>query len=69
MIGKENEQFIRGTLTIIAVDQYWIFHHSVIETCFEMLKSSEHKKSLRYSNYEYSNFKDCYKVKCADPPI
>ena len=29
-----------------------IFHHTVIDTCFEMLKSSEHEKLCRYSNYE-----------------
>ena len=27
----------------------------VIETCFEMLKSSEHEKLWRYSNYKSAN--------------
>ena len=37
--------------------QYWIFHHKVIETCFEMQKSSENEKPFRrYSNYKSPNF-------------
>ena len=37
-------------ITTLRIDQYWIFYHTIIETCFEndMLKSSEHKKSWRY---------------------
>ena len=41
----------------------------MIETCFEMLKSSEHEKLERYSNYKSSNFKDCSEVRSAVPPI
>ena len=29
-------------ITTLRIYQYWIFHHTVIETCFEMVKSSEH---------------------------
>ena len=34
-------------------NQFWIFHHTdtVIETCFEMLKSSEHEQFLRLFFY------------------
>ena len=31
---------------------YWIFYQSLIETRFEMLKSSEHNKLERNSNYK-----------------
>ena len=31
-------------ITTLRIYQYRIFHHTVIETCFEMLKSSEHEK-------------------------
>ena len=34
-----------------------------------MLESPEQKKLCRYSNYGYLNFKDCSKVRSADPPI
>ena len=37
-------------ITTLKIYQYWIFHHTVSETCFEMLKSSEHEKLGRYSN-------------------
>ena len=32
-------------ITTLKIYQYRIFHHTRIETCFEMLKSSEHKIS------------------------
>ena len=31
-------------ITTLQIYQYQIFHHTVIETCFEMLKSTEHEK-------------------------
>ena len=31
-------------ITTLRIDQYLIFHHTGIETYFEMLKSSEHEK-------------------------
>ena len=31
-------------ITTLRIYQYGIFHYTMIETCFEMLKSSEHKK-------------------------
>ena len=35
-----------------------------------MLESSEHEKTLRYSNHKSPNFKDCFvRVRSADPPI
>ena len=37
-------------------NQYWIFYHKLIETYFEILKSSEHQKLGRYSNYKSPNF-------------
>ena len=49
--------------------QYWIFYHTVIETCFEMLKSSEYEKLRRYSNYKSPIFLDCSEVRSAVPPI
>ena len=32
-------------ITILRIYKYWILHHTVIEICIRMLKSSEHKKS------------------------
>ena len=49
----------REGITTLRIYQYWIFHHTVIETCFEMLKPSEHKKSWRYSSYKSPNFLFC----------
>ena len=34
----------RKGITNLKFSQYWMFHHRVIETCFEMLKSSEEEK-------------------------
>ena len=39
----------REGITTLRIYKYWIFHHTVIETSFEMLKSSEHEKFWRYS--------------------
>ena len=39
----------------LRIYQYWIFQHTVIETCFEMLKSPD-------SNYNSSNFFNCSEV-------
>ena len=41
---------------------------AVIETYFEILKSSEHHKLWRYSNYKSPTFYDCPEVRSADPP-
>ena len=40
----------KGLLNYLEIDQYRIFHHKVIWTCFEMLKSSEHENFWRFSN-------------------
>ena len=32
-------------ITTLRIYQYRIFHHTVIETCFDMLKSLKHKNS------------------------
>ena len=32
-------------ITTLKIYKYWIFSHTVIETCFEILKSPEHEKS------------------------
>ena len=41
----------------------------MIETCFEMLKSSEQEKLRRFSTYKSPNFYDCSEVFIAGPPI
>ena len=41
----------------------------MIETCFEMLKSSEQMKLEHQFNYKFHNFLDCSDVRSADPPI
>ena len=41
----------------------------MIETCFEMLKSSEHEKLRSYSTYKSPNFDDCSEVFIAGLPI
>ena len=46
----------REGITTLRTYQNWIFYHTVIETCFEMLKSSEHAKLWRLSIYKYPNF-------------
>ena len=43
-------------ITTLRIYQYWIFHHTKKETCFEMLKSSEHEKSWRCSYCKSPNF-------------
>ena len=57
--------FNREGITNIRIYQS-LFHHY---TCYEMLKSSEHEKLRRYTNYEPQNLKDCSEVRLADPPI
>ena len=56
-------------LYVLRIYQCWKFHHTVIETCFEMLKSSEHEKSWRYSSYKsliffslFWNFLHCHPI-------
>ena len=44
-------------ITTLKIYLHWIFYHLKIQTCFEMLKSSEHKKIWRCSNYKSPNFK------------
>ena len=56
-------------ITTLRIYQYWVFYNRVIETCFDMLKSSEHKKICRYLNYKSPNFYDCSEVRSAHPPI
>ena len=56
-------------ISILRIYQYWIFNHTVIKTCFEILKSSEHEKLWRYLNYKSPNFQDCSEAISADPPI
>ena len=41
----------------------------IFQICLGMLKSSEHRKLSRYSNYDSPYLKDCSKVRSADPPI
>ena len=55
-------------ITTLRICQYF-FIQWVIETCFEMLKSSEHEKLWRYSYNKFPNFYDCSEVRSADPPI
>ena len=38
-------------ITTLRTYQYWIFHNTVIETCFEILKSSETEELGRYLSY------------------
>ena len=49
-------------INTLRIFKYWIFYHTVIETCFKMLKSSENEKLTRYSSYKSHNFLDCSKV-------
>ena len=44
-----------------STSQFWIFRHTVIETCFKMLNSSDHEKLWCYSCYKFSKFFDCFK--------
>ena len=46
-------------ITTLRIYQFWIFHHTEILSCFEVLKFTECKKSSRYSNYKSPKFKDC----------
>ena len=71
MVCFFNQKFYgeKGLLILESINTYGIFHHTVIETYFEMLNSSENKKLRRYSNYESSNFESCSKVRSANPPI
>ena len=46
-----------------------IFRHTMSETCYEMLKSSEHKILWSYSDYKSPNFFECFEFILADPPI
>ena len=43
-------------ITTLRIYQCWILNHKVIETCFEMLKSSEHENLRSYSSYWFSRF-------------
>ena len=45
-------------ITTLRINLYWIFHHTVIETCFEIIKYSEHEKLWRYSTYKSPNSLD-----------
>ena len=56
-------------ITTLRIYRSGLFHHTVIEICFEMLKSSEHEKSWRYSNSISPNFCDCSEIESVDPPI
>ena len=56
-------------ITTLRIYQYWIFHHAVIETCFDMLKSSEHEKSWRYSNKKFLIFKIVLNLDCWSPNL
>ena len=47
-----------GSSTTLRIYQYSIFNHSVLESCFEMLKSSEQ----RYDDDIQTNFLNCSKV-------
>ena len=49
-------------ITTLRKYQYWKFHHTVIKTCFKMLKSFEHEKSWLYSNNKSPNFKIVLKL-------
>ena len=49
-----------------------IFLHLIkqlLETCFEMLKSLEHDKLWRYSNYNSTCSQDFSEVRLVNPPI
>jgi hypothetical protein len=44
----------KPTIATLRISQWYsIFQHTVIETCFKMLKSSKHKKLWRYSNINF----------------
>ena len=43
-------------IATLRIYQCWILNHKVIETCFEMLKSSEHENLRSYSSYWFSRF-------------
>ena len=57
-----NSQYAEKGSTTLRIYQYLIFHHKVTETCFEMLKSSDHKKLRHYSSYKSLIFLDCSQV-------
>ena len=43
--GVSVNPFLREKgITTLRIYQHWIFSNTVIEACFKMLKSSEHKK-------------------------
>ena len=51
-------------ITTLRIYQYRIFHHTVIENCFEMLKSSAHEKNDdAIETINPPNFYDCTEVK------
>ena len=55
--------FIREKeITTLRIYQYWKFYYTVIETGFEMLKSSEHEKLWCYLSYKSHNILDCSEV-------
>ena len=58
-IASDGKYDQREGITTLRIYQYCIFHHTVIETCFEILKSSEHEKLGHYSSYKSPNFLDC----------
>ena len=49
--------------------KYWIIYHTVIETCFELLKSSEHEKLWGYSSNKTPNFFRLFCSFLTGPPI
>ena len=53
-------------ITTLRFYQFWIFHHTMSETCFELLKSSEYYILWCYKS---SNFYDCSEVRSDDSQI
>ena len=42
-------------ITTPRIYQYWIYHNTVIRTCFDMLSSSKHDKWYRVRNLFYAD--------------
>ena len=43
-------------ITTLRIYYYWIFYHTMIKTCFEMLKFSDYEKLWCYSNFNIPIF-------------
>ena len=65
---RNNDDAQREGTTTLRIDQYWIFHYTVIETWLKMIKPSELKKWWRHSSFKSPNFLDCSEVRSAWSP-